>query len=75
MYKLLILSPEEILFEGEVHNAIFPGSEGSFEVLPNHTPIISQLKNGNITIDNQTQIPIPNGFLEFSNNNCTVLVN
>ena len=41
--QLEILSPEKILFTGEVDSVIFPGSQGKFQILNNHAPIISSL--------------------------------
>ena len=46
--QLEILSPEKILFTGEVYSEIFPGSQGKFQILNNHAPIISSLSQGNI---------------------------
>ena len=46
--QLEILSPEKTLFTGEVDSVIFPGSQGKFQILNNHAPIISSLSQGNI---------------------------
>lgn len=43
---LEILAPDKKVFEGEVSIATFPGSDGSFQVLDNHAPLISLLKGG-----------------------------
>ncbi len=43
---LEILTPERKIFEGEVDIATFPGSDGSFQVLDNHAPLISLLSEG-----------------------------
>ena len=37
---LEILSPENKIFEGEVNSVIFPGSNGKFQILNNHAPLI-----------------------------------
>ena len=42
---LEILSAEEKIFSGEVESVILPGSSGQFQILNNHAPIISSLKN------------------------------
>ena len=39
------------LLSGEIVSAIFPGSDGSFQVLKDHAPIVSTLKKGQITIE------------------------
>jgi F-type H+-transporting ATPase subunit epsilon len=43
---LEILTPEKKVFEGTVLSATFPGTDGSFQVLDNHAPLISLLKDG-----------------------------
>ncbi len=45
---LKIISPSEILFEGEAEAVTLPGSEGQFTVLRNHASIISVLTKGGI---------------------------
>lgn len=45
---LKIISPSEILFEGETDSVTLPGALGSFTVLKNHASIISVLSKGNI---------------------------
>ena len=46
---LEIITPENTVFEGEVSSATFPGSNGSFQVLNNHAPIISSLGKGSVS--------------------------
>lgn len=43
---LEILTPEKKVFEGDVTIATFPGADGSFQVMDNHAPLISLLKEG-----------------------------
>ncbi len=43
---LEILTPEKKIFEGTVSIATFPGADGSFQVMDNHAPLISLLKEG-----------------------------
>ena len=63
--QLEIVSPEKTIFSGEAKSVYLPGSEGHFQVLNNHAPIVSTLKKGEILIDgvdNQES-----DFLDFSN--------
>ena len=46
--KLRIITPSELLFEGEVESVTLPGRAGSFSVLNNHAPIISSLDKGTV---------------------------
>ena len=54
---LEIISPEKIIFSGEVESVAVPGVNGEFEMLNNHASIVSNLKKGaikvygNITLD------------------------
>ena len=45
-----ILTPEKLLFEGEVKSIKLPGTSGEFEILNNHAPIISTLTKGEIYV-------------------------
>ena len=50
MLTLKIVSPEKIEFTGEVESVKVPGTQGNFEILTNHAPIISTLEAGDIRI-------------------------
>lgn len=47
---LEIVSPEATLFKGEITAITLPGVDGSFQILNNHAPIVSILKEGEIKI-------------------------
>jgi F-type H+-transporting ATPase subunit epsilon len=47
---LEIVSPEATLFSGEVTSVAVPGVNGEFQMLNNHAPIVSLLKQGNVKI-------------------------
>ncbi|QRM88526.1 hypothetical protein FG167_04565 [Lacinutrix sp. WUR7] len=47
---LEIVSPEATLFKGEVTSIAVPGINGEFELLKDHAPIVSLLKEGNVKI-------------------------
>jgi len=48
--KLEIVTPEGLIFEGDVKSVTFPGEEGEFGVLPKHATLLSLLKPGVIEI-------------------------
>ncbi len=58
---LEIVSPEATLFSGEVDSVAVPGVNGEFEMLNNHAPIVSILKDGlvkisgNITLEEEVE--------------------
>ena len=47
---LEIVSPEAILFKGEVDSVAVPGVNGEFQMLNNHAPIVSLLQEGSVKI-------------------------
>ncbi|NJN41262.1 MAG: ATP synthase F1 subunit epsilon [Flammeovirgaceae bacterium] len=74
--QLEIITPEKKIFEGEVSLASFPGSDGSFQVLNNHAPLISILKEGVVeykTEKQREQVKISGGVVEVLNNKVILL--
>lgn len=75
---LEIVSPESILFSGEVTSVNLPGSAGAFQVLQNHAPIISTLDAGQVRVrkadGGEQSFDIQSGFVEVLNNRITVMV-
>lgn len=75
--KLEIITPEKRLFDGKVKLVKVPGTNGSFEVLKNHAPIISTLTQGTIKVitehDRQEYIDIKSGIIEVKANIITIL--
>ena len=47
---LEIVTPEAILYSGEVTSIAVPGINGEFQMLDNHAPIVSILGKGNVKI-------------------------
>lgn len=47
---LEIVSPEATLFSGEVTSVSVPGVNGEFQMLNNHAPVVSILKEGTVKI-------------------------
>ncbi|MBE6249644.1 MAG: ATP synthase F1 subunit epsilon [Prevotella sp.] len=72
MLKLKIVSPERIEFDGEVESVLVPGSQGQFEILTNHAPIISTLDKGVVEYGlpkgQKVQLDILGGFVEVQQN-------
>ncbi|MFT4737963.1 MAG: F-type H+-transporting ATPase subunit epsilon [Cyclobacteriaceae bacterium] len=75
-----VVTPDEKIYTGEVESATFPGSDGSFQVLNNHAPMISTLGKGDMKlvklVDKKTEevtYDIEGGVVEVLNNKVTVL--
>ena len=74
---LEIITPEKEIFNGEVTSVKFPGTNGEFEILNNHAPIISTLEKGEIRVittnKNIKNFNINGGVIEMQNNKIIVL--
>lgn len=75
---LEILTPETIVFEGEVTSVKVPGTEGGFEILNNHAPIIATLVgNGTIRVvqagQKEQSFAVKGGVVEVLRNRIVVL--
>ena len=74
---LEIITPEKEIFNGEVTSVKFPGTNGEFEILNNHAPIISTLEKGEIRVINSNKnvenFNINGGVIEMQNNKIIVL--
>ena len=72
MLKLKIVSPERIEFDGEVESVLVPGSQGEFEILNDHAPIISTLSKGVVVYGlpkgEKIRLEILGGFVEVQQN-------
>ena len=73
---LEIVTPDQKVFEGEVISVTFPGTDGSFQVLNNHAPLLSTLKKGMIVYQdekNKYDVMVDGGVVEVLNNKVVVL--
>ncbi|MBL7865269.1 MAG: ATP synthase F1 subunit epsilon [Cyclobacteriaceae bacterium] len=73
---LEIVTAEKKIFEGDVSMASFPGSDGSFQVLNNHAPLVSLLGEGVVeykTNDQRQRVRITGGVVEVLKNKVVVL--
>ncbi len=75
--QLLIISPDKELYNGEATLVQFPGTEGSFEVLPGHARMIVTLAEGDIRIvinpSNNVKVPVKGGVVEVRDDKILVL--
>lgn len=77
MLVLKIVSPEKIVFAGEVDSVLVPGAVGQFEILNNHAPIISTLVEGNVTYavgSEKTSFQVLGGFVSVKKNEVSLCV-
>lgn len=75
--KLVVLTPEKEYFNGEVKSVKVPGTNGGFEILNNHAPIVSSLTAGSVGITTAqgeaSKLIITGGFVEAVNNEISIL--
>jgi len=70
------VSPESVLFSGEVDQVDLPGIEGDMGILPGHAPIVTALRPGIVTIirdDRREPVVVIGGFAEVGPSGLTVL--
>jgi len=48
---LEIITPDKKVFAGEANAVTFPGTEGQFQVLDNHAPLVSTLGVGDVVVE------------------------
>ncbi len=74
---LQIVTPQKVVFNGDVENFSAPGVMGPFQVLFNHAPIVAALESGIFKVKNlggaEERFHITGGFLELHHNEGTVL--
>ena len=71
-----LVSPEKLLFTGEVSQVDLPGSEGDMGVLADHAPLVTTLRPGIIVVyrnDGDMRIVVNGGFAEVGPTGLTVL--
>jgi len=49
-FQFELVTPERLLFSGPVESVVVPGTEGDFEVLAMHAPVMSTIRPGVIVI-------------------------
>lgn len=72
-----ITKPDSTVFEGQASLLQLPGTNGLFEILENHAPIISSLASGKIRIqtdDGEKTFDIKAGVVKGQKNDILVLV-
>ena len=76
-FNLEIISPQEIILNQDVDLVIFPGVEGDFGILKNHTPFLTYLRVGLVYIYNKNSLEksflVNGGIVEVLKEKCTLL--
>ena len=76
-FKLEIITPEKIIFSGDINMVTIPSYEGNMSILKNHISIITFLKPGIIVIqkneENFENFFVQDGTVEFFNDSLVIL--
>lgn len=76
-FKFELVSPERILFSGDVVSVIVPSVEGEMTVLAGHAPLVATLKAGIVfvqtTESNGKEFFINGGLVEVNQTSTTIL--
>ena len=73
MLEVSLLTPKEVIFEGNASSIIVPGEEGVFEVQPFHKQILSRLISGVLFIDEQS-FSVQRGIINVNQNKVTIII-
>ncbi len=71
-----LVSPEKLLFAGDVSQVDLPGSEGDIGVLAGHAPLVTALRPGIIVVFRESgdlRVVVNGGFAEVGPSGLTVL--
>ena len=71
-----LVSPERLLFSGDVEAVVVPGSEGQFTVMKGHAATMSTMKPGLVEIDrgaSKQRLFVRGGFADVSASGLTIL--
>jgi F-type H+-transporting ATPase subunit epsilon len=72
-----LVSPEKLVYAGEVQSVVVPGSEGQFTVFKDHAPVMSTLKPGVVDIlessSKMLRFFVPGGFADVAPAGLTIL--
>lgn len=74
--QLEIVTPEKIIYSGDVDEIIVNTADGEISILPHHINIFTKVLPGELTIKisgKEQFLAITGGFLEVSNNKITIL--
>src|SRR5207247_9857826 len=74
--KLEIVTPEEKIYSEDVSMVTLPGSEGELGVYPNHVPVLTALKPGELRVvkdGRETAMAVGEGFVEIKADGVSVL--
>ena len=74
--RLEIVTPESKAYSEEVEMVVLPGTDGELGVYPNHVPVLTTLKPGELRVlkeGRETALAVGEGFAEITGDSISVL--
>ena len=76
--SFVLVSPENLVFNGQVGMIIVPGKDGDLGILPGHSKVISSLRPGRVMVYEEDKsllksFFVSGGFAEINSEKCIVL--
>jgi F-type H+-transporting ATPase subunit epsilon len=76
-FKFELVSPERLLVSEDVEHVVIPGAEGEMTVLANHSPVMTTVKPGVVTVKPvsgaEERYVVFGGFADILPEGCTLL--
>lgn len=76
--EMVVVNPDKVLWEGKATRVVVPGFVQELSILPNHTPLYSQLKPGKVVIyseaGNNEALEIDGGIVRVKHNKVSIIV-
>lgn len=77
-FRVQVMIPERVLYDGDVSMLTVPGTDGKFVVLHGHEPLIASLRAGMIVVclkdsSEKIEIKISDSILSVKDNKCIVM--
>ncbi len=72
-FSFELVSPERVLFSGDVNSVVVPAAEGEITVLANHAPFMSAVRPGVVTVDGGKRLFVRGGFVDVNAAGLTLL--
>jgi len=76
MLRVSVISPESVLFEGDVSSVVAPAFDGEVGILQDHAPMMSLLGKGSLRLGGgagEKRFTIEGGFLQVVENKVRIV--
>jgi F-type H+-transporting ATPase subunit epsilon len=75
MLKVSVISPESVLFEGEVDSVVAPAYDGEVGILTGHAPLMALLGDGELRLGGNAgrRFRVSGGFMQVLNDQVRVV--